>query len=348
MFRLAFVAGFALVVASCGFLMITPFPSFMGGVEYVLELPELPEYTAIAGRSESGTRYDLAVIGNGPTMRVLLKVEPPSSVGGGFEYRGRIIVFDENLIPLGVIAPDTPLDYLSRPYAYGHNAGELLIGYTVFDDAVPFSLAQGLEPHGLTGFAFTDSPPLTTHVVSSPSGVFSGFQLEVRSYSGTPGLWAAPIETAADIIPPDEWPADDDPDKARLGYQLLGLVFEPPTNVKLLLSRPSELQVTAVSTTLATLTGSGLLLPSETSGGLLRLDNIDRPGASVDDSGFFLLQRNGWFVRYEWDPVAGAVETVRVVGDTSFARRYAFYYGGDTFYRFDPAALTLTKIKGWW
>jgi hypothetical protein len=344
------VAGIALLAASCGFLVITPFPSFMGGAEYVLELPGLTEYTDITGRNESGTRYDLAVIGTGPAMRVLLKVEPPSSVGGGYEYRGRIIVFDEDLSPVGVIEPETTLDYLSRPYSYTHNANEILIGFSVFNDTT-FAIDEKVTQHGLTGFVVTKAGTTSTHLFSTPSGAFSGFELHMRNYLSNNPWGVTSDVTTVNILPLEDWPPADDPDFSRLGFQLLGVDYQesPSDEITFLFSQPSEQYIIAVRATLAdVLSGETTsLLSSSSDTGVIRLAGLDRPGASVDDLGFFLQQRNGWFVRYEWD-AEGAVERIRVVGDTSFARRYAFYPAGDTFYRFDPAALTLTRIKGWW
>ena len=349
--RFSLAAGIALLAVSCGFLVFTPFPAFIGGVEYVLELPGISEYTTIDGRNESRTRYDLAVLGTGPSMRVLLKVEPPTSVSGGFEYRGRIIVLDENLLPLGIIEPETTLDYLSRPYSYTHNASEILIGYSVFDDTT-FAFDEKVSQHGLTGFAVTKSGSTTTHLFSTPSGVFSGFELHLGNYlSNNPWGVTADV-TTVNILPPEDWPPADDPDFNLLGFQLLGVDYQELASdqITFLFSRPSEQYVIAVRATLAdVLSGDTLnLLSSDADTGVIRLDGVDRPVASVDDLGFFLLQRDGWFVRYEWDGAAGAVESQRVVGDTSFARRYAFFTAGEAFYRFDPSALTLTRIKGWW
>ena len=334
--RALLIAAGALLVAGCDYFA-TPFPGFLDRVVQV----ERVDLEAILGDSigDPGARFDLVMVGSGDDRRLLLKVEPPTDPDD-FAYRGQIIVFDTALVERGRILPDTSIDFLSAPYGYGHT-GDLLVGYSVYDP-VTYDFVSKLDPRpGLEGFITTDvGPPGRTHHFALPSGAFAAFHLEIRTYND---LWGFESLAEQVNIVPDGTTLSSDPKQAQLGYQLLG-ISRVGDAVRFLFSQPSEWRVVAAQAPLAAILDGTVdaLLDDE-----YRIDFTvvsDRPQGRADVDGFFLLGRDGWFVRHDWD---GAV-VARVTGDTSFTRRYAFDPEGEQFFRFDADAWTLTRIVSWW
>ncbi|TVQ26754.1 MAG: hypothetical protein EA382_04900 [Spirochaetaceae bacterium] len=331
------VAAGAFLFAGCDYFA-SPFPGFLDRVVQV----EHVDLASILGDSigDPGVRFDLMMVGSGDDRRLLLKVEPPTDPDD-FAYRGQIVVFDTDLVERGRILPDTTIDFLSAPYGYGHT-DDLLVGYSIYDPAT-YDFVFKLDPRpGLEGFVMTDpGPPPRTHHFALPSGAFSAFHLELRTYFDA---WALDPGLAEQVnIVADGTTRSADPEQRQLGYQLLGIA-RVGESVRFLLSQPAERRVVGAQAPLAAILAGDVdaLLGDE-----YRIDfsiATDRPQGRADADGFFLLHRDGWFARYDW---SGAL-VARVTGDTSFTRRYAFDAEGEQFYRFDADAATLTRVLKWW
>ena len=336
--RAVLIALGALAVLGCDYFE-SPFPGFLDRVVQI----EQVDLASILGDSigDPGTRFDLAFIGSGDDRRLLLKVEPPIDPDD-FAYRGQIVVFDTALVERGRIVPDTSIDFLSAPYGYGHT-GDILVGYSVYDP-VTYAFDSKIDPRpGLEGFITTDAgPPARTHHFALPSGAFTAFHLEIRTYFLDPWAFEGGLTERVNIVA-EGVNLSADPERRQLGYQLLGIARDGDS-VRFLFSQPSERRVVAARAPLAAIldgTVDALL------GDDYRLDiaiATDRPQGRADDTGFFLLGRDGWFSRYDWN---GAL-VARVTGDTSFTRRYAFDAEGAQFFRFDADAGTLSRIVSWW
>ncbi len=341
----------ALLPISCDFFT-SPIPGFINGVlsNQVVDVADI-----VGDATPSEVRYDLAFITNGVTDLLLLRVTPPNPDPDSFVDLTQVIVMDPDGTEIGRLIPEPDtLDYLTRPYGLALN-GDLLVGFSIFDlvdvaaSEDPFVTPTEVSPHGLEGFVISDPPgaaPVATYLFAPVSGLFTSFHLEIRSYeSAAPPDWAFTIATEPGQlnIVSDGTTLSADASQAQLGYQLLGMTYDG-TDVRFLLSRPVDRVVLAVTAPLADiLDGSLTQLISGDDAIEFQID-ADRPRASVDDDGFFLLRRNGRFERYDW---TGALES-RVSGDTSFTRYYTFNVPGDRAYRFDPATSTLSIYEGWW
>jgi hypothetical protein len=330
----------AVILSGCD-LFTSPLPGFLSGVE---ERVTVDVDSILSGsRTAPGVRYDLEVIGTGSARRLLLQVSPPSDPET-FAYNDRLIVMTLDMQEEIRLEAETTIDYISRPFGYGHD-GSLLAGYSVYQ--TPLSLSTPVQvldpPHGLEGFITTDGGP-ATRLFSVPSGRFSAFHLEIRSYNLTP--WSLVPDAQTIEIVPDGLSLSGNTSLAQEGYQLLG-IGRDGGEIRFLFSRPSEQEIIGVAATLSEVVDAGLsprpVLIPDADAPLFTI-SADRPEASADNDGFFLLRRNGWFERYDW---SGAL-VARVTGDTSFTRRYAFDVEGGKFYRFDPASATLTRIGRWW
>ena len=342
----------ALALTGCEIFTTTPFPGFVDKTDISIDLG--PQIDAIAA-GQGISSYDLQVVTSaGRQPRVLLLAEPPSSDPTvGFKYTGKIIFMDQDLNVLSVVGTQTEQDYFSKPYAYGHD-GTLLAGYTGISSA---GVRLGmLSRSGLEGFAFTDGTD--TYLFAIPSGQYTSFELSDIGYTN-PWVWTYSfLETVRtlSIIAPGSQPSSSDPNYANLGYQLVGLSYDPATtNVTFIFSKPSTGQIMAARTDLATATTVGaVLLPDESSWPVSM--TVDRPDVHADALGFFLVRRDGWMERYTWKtsgPLALEGDPVRIVGDRSLSRKYAFLVDqtGSTpsyMYRFDPSSRVLTRYRRWW
>ncbi|HYW85064.1 MAG TPA: hypothetical protein VFB30_17515, partial [Spirochaetia bacterium] len=144
---------------------------------------------------------------------------------------------------------------------------------------------------------------------------------------------------------------------------LVGQAYNSTTDeVTFVLSEPAQGRIMAARIgRLAAISGTGVLLPSATSWPVpasawpVEID-VDRPALFVDIGGFFLVRRDGWMERYTWNaagtPLALVGDPVRIVGDKSLSRGYAFLVpqgGGSPYmYRFDPSSRVLTRYRRWW
>ena len=329
------VAAASLLLVGCDYFA-SPLPGFLSGVErsVAVDVSDL-----VDGELPAGTRYDLAVVGAATDRRVLLKVEPPNPDPDGYRYDGRLIVLGMDMTEEQRLAPASSTGFISRPYGYGHD-GKMLAGYIVYDlDAV--EAPQELVRHGLEGFVTVDGA--STHLFSGPSGAFVTYHLEIRSYFTSP--WALTGTDAEQVaIVPDGVAKSAGGAPAELGYQLLGIARDGG-DLLFLLSQPSQRIVFGVRASLSDVldAATDTVLVSSADDRLFTI-SADRPQASADDNGFFLMRRDGWFERYDWDGDLVA----RVTGDISFSRRYAFDVEGDRFYRYDPDTSMLSLIGGWW
>lgn len=343
--RIAATAALVALVAGCDYLA-SPLPGFLSGVESDLTISPSPAVTAVDG----DVRFDLAMVGDATAgdRRLLLKAEAVSSDPSRFAYAGELIVLSPDLVEERRLVPESALDVLSRPYGYGHD-GSLMVGYSIFgaDEETP---RQVLDPrHGLEGFLTVDTALPSTHLFAAPGGQFSAYHLEIRSYQQPAPNWALLPRAEQLAIEPDGVELSSDPSLSQSGYQLLGIARAGAAGEQLLLllSRPSERVVIGARIFLDDALNPDLdprpvLLP-DAAARLFTID-ADRPRAVADDDGFFLLRRDGWFERYDWNGVLQA----RVTGDTSFTRSYAFDYSADVFYRFDSQTRVLSRIRGWW
>ena len=342
-------------VTACDVLLTTPFPDFLGYTDITLDLGG--RIDAIwSGAGSIDYRMEV-VVTETDDPRLLLLVEPPTESGSsGFQYRGRLLVFDADLNLLNTTAPLTEIDTFGRPFVFGPD-GNILVGNTILDgndgsavETLPF---LGLEGPGVTVLGFT-SPPAqpdpSAVVFSLPAGEFTGFDLEWVRYSVPIDEWLQLADGILPILPPGNRPSS-----AADGFQVLSAAFHATDDqVTLLLSQPSVPRVVAVRFSLpALLDGTlGELVPSM--GAFPVSIDADRPldtHATMD--GFLLRRRDGWFDYYRWTP-SGPLELVgsrqRIVGDRSFNRTFAFLASGGQqyMYRFDPASRILTRYRRWW
>jgi hypothetical protein len=158
-------------------------------------------------------------------------------------------------------------------------------------------------------------------------------------------------------------PSASDPNYANLGYQLIGLAYNSAADeITFVLSEPAQGRIVAarLSRSAAFLPNSVLLpsaasWPVEASAWPVAVD-VDRPALFADVDGFFLVRRDGWMERHAWNltgtPLALVANPVKIVGDKSLSRRYAFLVpqsGGPSYmYRFDPSSRVLTRYRRWW
>lgn len=356
-----------LCLAGCEIFTVTPFPGFTDRTDISINLGS--RIDAIAS-GKSPLSYDLTVV-DYPSQqpRVLLLVEPPSSdPNAGFYYTGQLILMDQDLNVVGQATTAKTTDYFSRPYSYARDINspsgyDILAGYTALDPANGNRVIT-LTPSGLEGFAFTDGS--NTYAFSTPSGQYASFDLQFVEYTNTWGILSPPPSgNTVAIIPQAARPSPSDPNYANLGYQLVGLAYDSSTtNVTFVLSEPAQGRIMAARMSLSAATNTttaGVLLPGATgwpvsAGAWPLVVTQDRPELHADVGGFFMVQRDGWMTRYDWD-TSGSTPSLtgsqQIVGDRSLSRHYAFLIpqaaGQPQYmYRFDPASRVLTRYKRWW
>ena len=358
---LALVLVTVLSLASCGIFSVTPFPDFVDKTDISIDLTH--QINSIVGK-ETNISYQLAVV-DSPTQppRVLLLVEPPSSDPNvGFDYKGKLIFMDQDLSVLGLAGTASSLDYFSKPFGYAHD-GKVLAGYTVLTNAGGTTTVS-ISPSGLEGFAVADGIT-ETDIFATPSGLYASFNLSYIGYNTVLTSWGiVVIPGTLPIVPPSALPSTSDPNYANLGYQLVGQAYNSATDeITFVLSEPAQGRIMAARITRATATSGAAgvyLLPSATSwpvpAGAWPVEiDVDRPALFADVNGFFLVRRDGWMERYTWNasgPLALVGSPVKIVGDKSLSRRYAFLVpqaGGPPYmYRFDPSSRILTRYRRWW
>jgi hypothetical protein len=355
-----------LSLSTCEIFTVTPFPDFVDKTDISIDLSR--EIDAIAG-GQSTISYQLTVVDNpNPVFppRVLLLVEPPSSDPNvGFDYKGKLIFMDRDLKVLNRVGTGSSLDYFSKPYAYAHD-GNVLAGYTVLTpDGGTTTVGTLNPPPGLEGFALTNGAVTETDIFATPSGQYASFNISYIGYN-TAGLgWGIVLPAGTlSIVPPPSLPSSSDPNYANLGYQLVGLAYNSVTDeITFVLSEPAQGRIVAARMgRVAATSGSGVLLPSAGSWPVaasawpVEVD-VDRPALFADVDGFFLVRRDGWMERYTWNaagtPLILTGAPVKIVGDRSLSRRYAFLVpqtaGLPTYmYRFDPSSKMLTRYRRWW
>jgi hypothetical protein len=262
---------------------------------------------------------------------------------------------DQSLTVLGQAKTAGSLDYFSKPYSYTHD-GKMLVGYTLLTSqgqpATPTLGATGLEGFALrTGNTGSD----TTYIFATPSGMYTSFDLSWFHYFNNWGIDPASPGTLS-IIPAASRPSPSDPNYANLGYQLVGLSYNPSgQEITFVLSKPADGTIVATRQTLANATSGAInLLPA--SGSFEISLDADRPYLSADLAGLFLVRRDGWMDRYPWTQT-GALSfsgsKKEIVGDRSLSRKYAFLETGSPsgpsyMYRFDPSSRILTRYRRWW
>jgi hypothetical protein len=346
-----------LLAAGCGMLTVSPFPAYTDKTEVSLDLGA--RIRAITGGGAS-VSYDLEVVvdpAGALPPRVLLLVEPPSSDPTlGFNYTGKLIVMDQDLTVLGEAGTASSLDYFSKPYAYCAD-GAIIAGYTVLNASG--GTVMTLTPQGLAGFAFTDGT--STYVFSTPGGQYASFDLSFMQYNNTWGLLYSSVQTLA-IIPQAARPSSSDPAYANLGYQLLGLTYDPGSDMlTFVFSEPYAGTIHAARMSRAAALAPGAVILPDPTGWPVGSDawplsvTQDRPALSAAAGGLFMVQRDGWLASYAWTSASQALAWVgspaRIAGDRSLSRRYAFLApaeGAASMYRFDPSSGILTRYGRWW
>jgi hypothetical protein len=346
----------ALLLAGCELFTTTPFPEFLAYTDISVDLArEIEEIWERPGEID----YQLDVVYS-PTeeARVLLVVEPPTDQDGGFEYKGRLLIFDEDLDLIAEVRPKSDFDFFARPYAYGHTAGIMLISNMLITAAGQL-FDVSLTYQGLEGPAIVD-PGSATYLFAPPPGDFATYEIRQQGYTGLavfPGdvnLWSFAALVTFPIVPPGAQSSDDD-----AGYQILDVVYNglagPNDDVTFLLSEPSEGRVVAARRKLSDISGGST---TELVSGSFPIEiEADRPlDYHADADGFFLRRRDGLLERHNWT-VSGALELTgggkTLVGDRYFARKYAFLSGAtlsgnEYMYRFDPSSRVLTRYTRWW
>jgi hypothetical protein len=265
-------------------------------------------------------------------------------------------VMDRDLTVLGQAGTASSLDYFSKPYAYCAD-GNIIAGYTVLDASGGTVIT--LTPQGLAGFAFTDGT--STYVFSTPSGEYASFDLSYMQYNNTWGLLYSSVQTLA-IVAQSARPASSDSGSASPGYQLLGLAYDPGSDmITFVFSEPSAGTIHAARMSRAGALAPGAVILSDPDEWPVESDEWplsvtqDRPALSAVADGLFMVQRDGWITRRAWTPagkaLAWAGSPTQVVGDRSLSRRYAFLApgsGAQYMYRFDPSSGVLTRYGRWW
>jgi hypothetical protein len=344
----------ATLLAGCDIVTTTPYPEFLGYTDLSVDLSgRIEEIWDSPG--EVDYQLDVVYTATDPA-RVLLVVEPPSDSGDGFDYRGRLLMFDADLNLVETLSPLTDLDFFSRPFVYGHDGGVLLVstmliepGGYLYDDSLTFE--------GLEGPAIADVG-VGTYVFSAPPGSFTTFDVSWREYTGTAVVNAgvsdtiySPVGSGSFPIIPSAQSGDD------AGYQILDAYYNEATGeVTFLLSEPAAERVVAARTILADITGGSLTSLASGPNSFPIEVGADRPlDYHVDEDGFFLRRRDGLLERYDWTPTGELRQTRKktLIGDRYFFRSYAFLSGdsptGEEYmYRFDPSARILTRYKKWW
>ncbi|MFP4510896.1 MAG: hypothetical protein ACLFNQ_12310 [Spirochaetaceae bacterium] len=342
------------IANSCDLLSVASFPDFLAYTDISVDLgSRVDDIWSRAGSIE----YRIEMVGTDTDApRLLLLVEPPTqSTSSGFEYLGRLLVFDADLNLLNTAEPLSDLDTFGRPFVFGPD-GNILAGNTILDpdgvpqDTLPF---LGFEGPGVTVPAFTDPPAVADPsivVFSLPAGEFTGFDMQWARYTDATFPWTLQDQASLSILAPGNRPAS-----ASEGFQILDAAFHPVDDqVTLLLSQPAVQRVVAVRFDLTELLDGNLseLLPS---GDDFRISiAADRPlDTHATAEGFFLRRRDGWLEYYRWTQQGqlDLVENrVRIAGDRSFNRSFAFLVtdGQQYMYRFDPASRILTRYRRWW
>lgn len=351
----------ALVVVGCN-LTQSPFPEFIAYTDLSVNLDNRVD--DIQG-GEPSVDYTLQTItrsnGTADEPRLLLLVEPFDADDSSFDYKGRLLMFDQDLNLLATAAPLSSLDTFGRPFAYGHD-GRILVSNSILTAAGVTETT--LTFLGLEGPAVQDTTtvPVRTVVFSLSPGEFSGFQIQWNVYDDIGVVnpedpWSNVGSDSFQIIPVAEQPSDPDDDD---GYQILGVVYSNDANdeITFLLSEPSQERVVAARVNLSdivdgapppltNLVSSSAAFPIEVA--------ADRPlDVHIDPDGFFLRLRDGWMERHNWTS-SGTLSYLgrhRIIGDRSFDRNYAFLSGSlvteQYMYRFDPTSRVLTRYTQWW
>lgn len=359
--RWAAAASAALLVVACNLLQ-SPFPEFIAYTDLAVNLDS--RIDGIQG-NEPSVEYTLQTItrsnGTAEPARLLLLVRPFDADDSGFDYKGQLLIFDQDLNLLASASPLSSLDTFGRPFAYGHDSRILVSNSILTAGGVPETTLTFL---GLEGPAVQDTTangPRTVVFSLSP-GEFSGFQIQWNVYNDLGVVnpedpWSDGGSDTFEIIPVAEQPSDPDDDD---GYQILGVFYSNDANddITFLLSEPSRERVVAARVklgdivdgappSLSNLVSSANAFPVDVA--------ADRPlDVHIDPDGFFLRLRNGWMERHNWTSSGTLVYLGRhrIIGDRSFDRNYAFLSGSlvteQYMYRFDPTSRVLTRYTQWW
>lgn len=364
------ILGAAFLSVGCDIVASTPFPEFLGYTDISVDLSSRID-DIWDDRGEIDYQLDV-VYSTGNPARVLLVVEPPTDAGGTFDYRGRLMLFDEDLTLITTLQPVTDLDFFSRPFAYTHapdatdSVGVILLS-TMFVQPDGYLYDASLSFLGLEGPAIADqdTPPEngSTYVFSAPPGEFSTFEISWQAYGA--GLQVDRADDPDTIYAIGSGPADSgsfaivpsSDQSGDAGFQILDAIYNEATDeVTFLLSEPTAERVVAARTTLAEITGGSISSLASGSGGFPIEVPADRPlDYHVDEDGFFLRRRDGLLERYNWTPTGTLRQTgsETLTGDRYFFRQYAFLSGdspsgSEYMYRFDPSSRILTRYKKWW
>jgi hypothetical protein len=355
----AALLGCALLLGGCDLLTVTPFPAFLGYTDMSKDLASAVE--RVWDKPEE-VSYQLEVVyTDTDAARVLLVIEPPSDSGGDYEYRGEMLMLDEDLNTVARVRPPSDLDFFARPFAYGHQAGVILVSnMLITSSGQPFDVSLtylGLEGPAIADRLGTAAGSPATYLFAPPPGEFATFDLTWQSYfqpSTFPAtIWSFLSSGTLPILPAGSRPSGQD-----AGYQILDAVYNSATDeVTFLFSEPAEARVVAARALLSEIV-DGTVTSLAGGAGSFPIDvEADRPlDARADTNGFFLRRREGVIERCTWT-ATGALRLVgeprTLVGDRSFDRRYAFLAGNSpsgrrAMYRFDPASRVLTRYKRWW
>lgn len=316
------------LLASCSFFGAHPFPDYLGGLEKRIDISERIQgvlKTAVSARYEIGT----VATPNGD--RVLVLVDPAVSEPVAGSPTPALLVFDRSLEYIGSVAPESPLGYVGRPYAFAAD-GNILSGDTVFDPASG-SLTLTLSPTGLAGFAFsaTVGSASSTCIVSLPAGSDASSTLTVEIYND---MWSAPAEHLLPIVD----------GSSTSSYLLEGARIEADGDTITLVVRDTA------DDTLSVVQASLASVAADTAPPLLSaapLAVLDGRSASVyvTRNDIILRRSTGTFERYTAD---GATMSASVTSDRRDGLVYAFSPDGAYLYRLDPATGSFLLIRSWW
>ncbi len=343
------------VLAGCDIVTSTPFPDFLGYTDISVNLSdEIDDIWGDRGEIE----YELDVVYSATDVaRVLLVVEPPAEYGDSFEYRGRLLIFDENLDLIVELEPPSDLDFFERPFAYTHDG--LIIASTMLIQPDGYLYDASIVFQGLDGPAIADTANTRTYVFSPPAGAFSTFEIDWQEYFGTADtgtdpdtIYSLTASGSFPIVPPSAQSGGDES-----GYQILDAFYDEASDeVTFLLSEPTGPRVIVGRATLSDITAGTVDSLVEGPGAFSAEVSADRPlDYHIDENGFFLRRRDGLLGWYEWN-ASGDIsdsESAIIAGDRYFFRQYAFLSGAspsgnEYMYRFDPDSRVLTRYTRWW
>lgn len=328
--RLARLTVLSLVVfllAGCGLVFLTPFPSFLSELERERDLTGLVS-------SDSLGDYELTYIGRSDADGSLIALYVSTPANGR-----RVFFFDEslNLVGEAFDDPADPNDDL-RSTAIYDPTGYIYMGDQALEIANDFADAGGIDIASNQGYydsgtGIGGDQVITVERVTTP--------LNASGYSG-PGDLGTPLGTPPSID------SSGTVDRVASVYHdfaagQVAMVFGqslaavPGTQRFFVIVRSDTNTVTSLPDPIF---GPGGLTPID-----ITVDDFDGSiaGLHYTRRGMVARLRDEFYAAYATDGSLIAVSPERLFTDA-----ITFSYSGETFYTFDSETLLLRKVGTWW